>query len=113
MLSIPGNTQIYLYGSPTDMRKSFRGLTTLVYQQLGRPEDGSYFVFINRRQTHVKILYSDGDGLAIWYKRLEEGRFTVPDAAGDKVEMDRRSLAMLLEGVTPLRVKKRFSLKTT
>jgi transposase len=111
MLSISGISRIFLCMEPTDMRKSFRGLSGLIYLHLGRPEDGSYYVFVNRRRTHVKVLYWDGDGLAIWYKRLEKGRFVMPRAEGHRVELDRRRLAMLLEGIVPLRIKPRFSLK--
>ena len=111
MLSVAGSSRILLYTGPTDMRKSFRGLSALIYQHLGRPEDGSYYVFVNRRRTHVKILYFDGDGLAIWYKRLEKGRFIMPRMQGDRVELDRRRLAMLLEGIVPLGTTRRFSLK--
>jgi len=110
MLSISGSIPIFLYMQPTDMRKSFRGLSALVYAHRGRPEDGAYYVFVNRSRTHVKVLYWDGDGLAIWYKRLEEGRFVMPQAEGDRVQLDRRRLAMLLEGIVPLQTKPRFSL---
>lgn len=110
VLTVSGNSRIFLFMRPTDMRKSFRGLSALVYEHRGRPEDGAYYVFVNRRRTHVKVLYWDGDGLAIWYKRLEKGRFTMPRADGDRVELDRRRLAMLLEGIVPLRTQRRFSL---
>ena len=90
------------------MRKSFRGLSGLVYAHLGRPEDGTYYVFVNRRRTHVKILYWDGDGLALWYKRLEKGRFEIPRRQGSKVELDRRGLSLLLEGVIAVREQPRF-----
>lgn len=92
------------------MRKSFRGLSALIYAHLGRPEDGAYYVFVNRRRTHVKVLYFDGDGLAIWYKRLAQGQFTLPEASGEKVALTRRTLSLLLEGVTPRRLNRRFSL---
>jgi transposase len=111
MLSVAGSSRIMLYMQPTDMRRSFRGLSALIYQHLGRPEDGSYYVFVNRPRTHVKILYFDGDGLAIWYKRLEKGRFVMPRMQADRVELDRRQLAMLLEGIIPLRTSRRFQLK--
>jgi len=111
MLSISGSSRIFLFMQPTDMRKSFRGLSALIYRYRGRPEDGAYYVFVNRVRTHVKVLYWDGDGLAIWYKRLEKGRFVMPRADGERVELSRRRLAMLLEGIVPLRTKPRFSLK--
>lgn len=111
MLSVSGSSRIFLYQPATDMRKSFHGLSALVYRHLGRPEDGAYYVFVNRRRTHVKILYWDGDGLALWYKRLEQGRFLPPrPVAGDRVELDRRGLSLLLEGVVPLRSAPRFRL---
>ena len=110
MLSIAGSSRIFLYVPATDMRRSFTGLSALVYQHLGRPDDGAYYVFVNRRRTHVKILYWDGDGLALWYKRLEKGRFMVPSMREGRAELDRRDLALLLEGVVPLRMKPRFRL---
>ena len=111
MLSISANTGIFLYLEPTDMRKSFHGLSGLVYAHLGFPQDGNYYIFVNRRRTHVKILYWDGDGLAVWYKRLEKGQFVVPKHQGKKLVLDRRELALLLEGVIPLRKEGRFHLK--
>ena len=56
---------------------------------------GDYFLFMNRRRTMVKLLYWDGDGFAIWYKRLEQGRYRM----GTKAELDRAELSLLLEGV--------------
>ena len=109
MLSVNGSSRIFLYLPPTDMRKSFRGLSALIQAHLGRPEDGAFYVFVNRRRTHVKVLYFDGDGLAIWYKRLEQGQFRVPSGSESKMELDRRSLALLLEGVTPRRLNRRYS----
>jgi len=110
MLSIGGASRIVLCLRPTNMRCSFTGLCALIYGHLGRPEDGAYYVFVNRRRTHVKILYWDGDGLAVWYKRLEKGRFAVPAVREGRAELQRRDLALLLEGVVPLRVKPRFRL---
>lgn len=108
MLNV-GAAPIHLYLPPTDMRNSFCGLSALVYAHLGRPEDGSYFVFVNRRKTHVKILYWDRDGLALWYKRLAKGQFVLPPAAGGRAALSRRDLTLLLEGVTPRRQALRHS----
>jgi transposase len=111
VLSIRGSSPIHLYLRPTDMRKSFQGLSSLVHQYMGRPDDGGYFVFFNRRRTHVKILFFDGDGLVLWYKRLEKGQFIRPHQEGEKVRLDRRELSCLLEGVEPLRMRERYQAK--
>lgn len=92
------------------MRKSFDGLSGIVRSELGRePDDGSLFLFINRRRDRIKVLYWDGDGFALWYKRLERGTLeTVSPANGEPVvTMDAAQLAMLLSGVPLSRVKRR------
>jgi len=102
--------RIYLYRGAVDMRKSFEGLGGLVDCSFpGELLGGSLFVFINRRRTHVKILRWDGDGLLLWYKRLEKGTF--PNIFSDRAVLDRRQLAMILEGITPKRMSRRFSLE--
>jgi transposase len=74
----------------------------------GDPLSGSLFVFCNRRRTMVKMLYWDRDGLALWFKRLEKGTFRLPQLATGSAEIDRRSLTLLLEGVTPRRLHRRY-----
>ena len=109
MLALTGATRIFLYRGAADMRKSFDGLSGLVRSELdGDPLSGALFVFCNRRRTMVKLLYWDRDGLALWYKRLEKGTFRVPEAG--EAEIDRRSLALLLEGVTPRRLNRRYQI---
>lgn len=109
MLALTAATRIYLYRGAADMRKSFDGLSGLVREQLDEdPLSGALFVFCNRRRTMVKLLYWDRDGLALWYKRLEKGTFRVPKFGVGPAEIDRRSLSLLLEGVTPLRMSRRY-----
>src|SRR3989441_10533945 len=98
-LTLPG--RVFLCTLPTDMRKSFDSLTGLVRQQLGQdPLSGHLFVFRSKRGDRVKLLYWDTDGLAIWYKRLEEGTFRFPAATtGHGIEIRAADLAMLLDGV--------------
>lgn len=70
--------QLWLYRLPTDMRRSYTGLASMVRGELGRdPLDGQGFVFINRRRTQLKCLYFEAGGYCIWSKRLERGRFGV------------------------------------
>src|SRR4029077_7345474 len=107
-LSLPG--RVFLCLLPTDMRKSFDSLAGLVEQQLGQdPLAGDLFVFRSKRGDRLKLLYWDSDGLAIWYKRLEEGCFHFPAAAADGhgLELRAAELAMLLDGVDLESVRRR------
>ena len=107
MIAITGTARVFLFGKPVDMRKGFEGLSSLVEEQF---EDdlvsGSYFAFVNRRRDRIKVLYWDADGLAIWYKRLEKGTFASRDL--DKNPLGRREFMLLLEGVTPQKIHRRY-----
>jgi transposase len=113
-LSLPG--RVFLCTLPTDMRKSFDSLTGLVQQQLGQdPLSGDLFVFRSKRGDRVKLLYWDQDGLAIWYKRLEEGTFVLPAANDQRARAGEHGLvlrpaelAMLLDGVDLASVKRQW-----
>ena len=100
MLSLPPNVGIYLYSAPVDMRRSFDGLSVLVMDVLEQnPLSGSLFVFLNRSGDKLKLLYYDGQGLCLFYKRLERGRFYRPEAAVDGVELSSQQLRLLLDGL--------------
>jgi len=104
--------RIWLYNQPTDMRKSFDGLCALIRNQLQEePTSGQLFVFINRRKTHLKILYFDGAGFCIWFKRLEQGQFNVRSGSHDKQLFSWVQLKLLLDGleVKKIRQYKRYS----
>jgi transposase len=106
MLSI-GTCPIYLYDGSADMRKGFDGLGALASSSFpDRLLSGSLFVFVNRRRTQMKVLYWDSDGLAVWHKRLEAGTFKV--SRSGRSELTRREFAMLLEGIEPRRLNRRF-----
>ena len=123
MLSLPSNTRIFLCTAPTDMRKSFDGLFALVETVIGEdPFSGHLFLFRNRKRDRVKLLYWDSDGLAIWYKRLEQGRYQFPSDLGvqrstttggtdeppsARLEIRADELAMLLGGIDLAHVKRR------
>ena len=112
-LSLPG--RVFLCTLPTDMRKSFDSLAGLVEQQLGQdPLAGDVFVFRSKRGDRLKLLYWDSDGLAIWYKRLEEGTFVFPTADEQRTQVGAHGLvirpaelAMLLDGMELAHVKRR------
>ena len=79
MLTLPTSLRVFAKTGPTDMRKSFEGLVGVVERELGQQvESGDLFLFFNRRGDRVKVLWFAGDGLVIWYKRLEGGTFEVP-----------------------------------
>jgi len=103
MLSLPPSVRIYLCTKPIDCRRSFDGLCALVVEQLQLdPLSGHLFVFRNRSGQRLKILYWDRDGLAVWYKRLEQGTFKLPTSASSGsqgAEITPAALAMLLEGI--------------
>ena len=85
------------------MRRSFDRLSGMVREFLAcDPLSGDYYVFCNRRRTMLKILYWDGDGFAIWHKRLEQGHFQ----PGSQRELDRGRLMMILEGIEAERIRK-------
>lgn len=107
MLAVSGNARIFLFQKPIDMRKGIEALSALVEENCaGELMTGAYFVFINRLKDKMKVLYWDNDGFAIWWKRLEKGSFRLLGI--ERALIDRKEFFMLLEGITPKKVQKRF-----
>ena len=93
-------TRIWLAAGITDLRKGFDGLAALVQTQLAEnPFSGHVFVFRGRRGDSIKLLWWSGDGLCLFAKRLERGRFIWPSAASGRVHLTAAQLSMLLEGI--------------
>jgi transposase len=100
MIGLPPGTKIWLACGVTDMRKGFDGLAALVQLTLNDdPFSGQLFVFRGRRGDRVKILWWDGDGLCLFAKRLERGRFVWPRTIEGAVHLTHAQLSMLLEGI--------------
>ena len=100
MIAPPANTQIWIAAGVTDLRRGFTGLSALVQSQLEQsPFSGHVFVFRGRRGDLIKLLWFDGDGLCLFSKRLERGRFIWPQAMSGTVSLTRAQLSMLLEGI--------------
>lgn len=100
MLTWPRAVRVFLCVQPTDMRRSFDRLAEMTRQVIGQdPLCGHLFVFTSRRADRVKILYWERGGFALWYKRLESGRFHVPVVKGSSLELEAHELTMLLEGI--------------
>ena len=108
MLSINGAARIFVCHQATDLRKGYQGLSAIINDNLEEAlTSNTYFAFINRGRDRIKILYFDGDGLAIWQKRLAQGRF--PKQKEYHPLMNRRSFFMLLEEIIPKKIHKRLS----
>src|SRR6201981_897347 len=100
MNALPAGTRIWLAAGVTDMRKGFDSLAAQAQSVLGQdPFSGHVFCFRGRRGDLVKLLWWDGDGLCLFAKRLERGRFVWPRAEEGVVVLSRAQLSMLLEGI--------------
>jgi transposase len=100
MIPAPSGARVWLAAGHTDMRKGFDGLALLVQETLKRdPHGGHLFVFRGRRGGLIKVLWHDGQGLCLFAKRLERGRFIWPQADSGTVSLSRAQLSMLLEGI--------------
>jgi transposase len=100
MIGLPAGTRIYLACGHTDMRRGFDGLALMVQEVLERdPFSGALFAFRGKRGDLIKILWWDTQGLCLFSKRLEKGRFVWPMAATGAVSLTAAQLSMLLEGI--------------
>lgn len=110
MMGLPAGTRIWLAAGVTDMRRGFDGLAAIVQERLaGDPFSGHLFVFRGKRGDLVKLLWWDGDGLCLFAKRLERGRFIWPQAREGAVHLTTAQLSMLLEGIDWRRPQRSWS----
>jgi transposase len=109
VLSFPSAVKIFLCLEPTDMRRGFDRLAEMTRHILRQdPLSGHVFVFRSRRGDRLKLLYWDRDGYALWYKRLEKGQFALPGKVGEDFRIGPRELAMLLEGLEEVNIRRRM-----
>jgi transposase len=81
MIGLPSGARVWLAVGRTDMRKGFDGLAAAVQERMAQdPFCGHLFVFRGRRGDLLKVLWWDGQGLCLFAKRLEKGRFVWPFA---------------------------------
>lgn len=100
MIALPAATQVWLAAGVTDMRRGMYGLAALVETTLSSNAYGGHvFVFRGRRGDLIKVLWADRDGLCLFAKRLERGRFVWPQASSGSVHLTPAQLSMLLEGI--------------
>ena len=100
MIGLPAGTEIWIVAGVTDLRRGFTGLSAIVQTVLEQnPFCGHVFVFRGHRGDLIKLLWWDGDGLCLFAKRLERGRFIWPRAENGAVSLTRAQLSMMLEGI--------------
>jgi transposase len=108
MFGFSSSIRYFMCSRAVDMRNGFDGLAGLVRNHLKQePLSGDVFIFINNRGTHLKMLYWDGDGFALFYKRLERGRFVHTIVNGLSAQLSKQELMMLLEGLSFKEIRKR------
>lgn len=101
MKSITEFREFFIHRSPVDMRKNINGLAAIVETEMKLDlRSPSLFVFTNRRRTHMKMLYFDHSGFALWFKRLEDAKFPWPALLSeDTIAVSADDLLLLLDGV--------------
>jgi transposase len=102
--------RLYLYIKSVDMRRSFDGLHAIVQSEFKlNILTGDMFLFLNKRRDRIKILWWDGDGMAIFMKRLEAGTYQLPSVTADQASLviDRTQVELLLSGIELSSVKRR------
>lgn len=101
MLSLQTSTRLYIYRGAADMRRSIDGLAALARDLLGEEPTGNHaFIFGNRRGDRLKVLFWDGNGFCLLYKRLERGRFSLPQGGAGRVEISESTFRLLLGGLS-------------
>jgi transposase len=100
---IPAGVEVFVALAPIDLRLGFDRLAGLVEEQIGRSaRSGALFVFYGKRKTALKVLFFDGSGMCLFYKRADSGTFRVPQVShvdATSVELTERELDDLLDGI--------------
>lgn len=104
MLSLPPSVRLFIARDPTDMRKSYNGLSGIVRDAMAEdPLSGHLYIFFNKNRNRVKVLWWDRNGFFLLAKRLEAGRFTLPEvtagASGSAIRISATDLTLILEGI--------------
>jgi len=101
MIGTSRSVRVWACPHAVDLRKGYDGLFGLVRSSLGGdPLSGDLFLFVNRNRTSCKVLLWDGTGLAIYMKRLDQGRFAALRREGERgpVRLTTSELALFIEG---------------
>jgi len=100
---IPRGVEVFIGVEPIDLRWGFDRLAAVAVERIGRDaRTGALFVFFGKRRSAIKVLFFDGSGMCLFYKRLDEGTFRLPeptDADAASIVIDERALDDLLDGI--------------
>jgi len=100
---IPRGVEIFVGLEPIDLRWGFDRLAGVVAERIGREaRGGALFVFFGKRRTAIKVMFCDGSGMCLFYKRLDKGVFRLPapqDEAATNLTIEERALDDLLDGI--------------
>ncbi|MGJ3495506.1 IS66 family insertion sequence element accessory protein TnpB [Piscirickettsia salmonis] len=97
---LPFQNKIWFYQQPVNFNKQINGLSMLVADQLDEnPTSGQLFIFRNKRADKIRLLYWEGDGFWLFYKRLSKSKFKFPQVKDDKLELSHDQLCWLLSGL--------------
>jgi len=100
MIAVPSGAHVWISAGQTDMRKGFDGLALCVQEVLKRdPHCGHLFVFRGKRGDLLKLLWYDGQGMCLFAKRLDRGKFIWPNTIGEAITISPAQLGYLLEGI--------------
>lgn len=108
MLSLSSAQRYFIYSDLADMRKGFDSLSGLVRSEFKmNPLSGDVFIFLSRTRNKIKLLQWERDGFAIYYKRLEKGRFELPEKMeGKSMPISSQKLMLIMEGIKLSSIKK-------
>lgn len=104
MIGLPRGVDVFMYGEPCDMRRSFNTLSLLVEQNMKRRLlDGDLFLFVSKDRKRSKVLYFDGTGLCLFSKRMAAGlSFPAPWKMA-RAQLTLSELALFIEGAAAVR----------
>jgi transposase len=107
MLKLAQDARIFMAVKPVDMRRSFDGLCATITEALAsNPVSGDLYLFRGKRADRIKTIVWDRNGLAIFYKRLERGKYRWPTRECASIELTEHELTLLLDGVDFTRIRR-------
>jgi transposase len=110
MFALSSTNRFHLYIWPTDMRRSFDGLSGLIQNNLAsNPCNGDVYIFVNKGRDKIKLLHWQGVSFTLYYKRLEKGTFEIPeyDKSVDSITLSYAQIVMIVDGLSIKNIQRR------